>query len=122
LEPAPANRLRGARPHLSHSCARLPSKRARGALAAQDYQIHADYLDHLNEAIQGWQARIIQEEGEVERQKLQLQRLHQERRLLSQLKEKQYAHFKREEAKILEKELEAGVLQRWPGIGGSGFR
>ena len=84
-------------------------------MAAQDYQIHTDYLDYLNEAIQGWQARIIQEEGEAERQKLQLQRLHQERRLLSQLKEKQYTHFKWEEAKILEKELEAGVLQRWPG-------
>jgi len=35
LEPAPANRLRGARPHLSRSCARLPynTKRARGALS-----------------------------------------------------------------------------------------
>lgn len=89
------------------------------AVTAQDYRIHAGYLDHLKGALQGWRARIFQEEGEVERQKLHLQRLHQERRLLAQLREKKYALFKREVTQTLEKEVEAGILQRWPQQAGS---
>ena len=85
-----------------------------GALAAQDYQMHAYYLEHLKEAVQGWKTRLEQEEAEIERQKLHLQRLHQERRLLSNLRDKKFAQFQRELAKTLEKEREEGVLQRWP--------
>jgi flagellar export protein FliJ len=92
------------------------------AVTAQDYQMHAGYLDHLKGAIQGWRARIVQEEAEVERQRLHLQRLHQERRLLSQLREKKYVQFKREVAKSLEKEVESGILQRWPEQAGPGDR
>lgn len=84
------------------------------ALAAQDYRMHANYLDHLKDAIQGWKTRLEQEEVEVQKQKLHLQRLHQERRLLSNLRDKKFAQFQRELAKTLEKEGEAGVLQRWP--------
>ncbi|MBW1991378.1 MAG: flagellar export protein FliJ [Deltaproteobacteria bacterium] len=89
-------------------------------MEAPDYQLHADYLDHLQEAIQTWQARLAQEEREVEELKLKLEQLYQERRLLARLKEKQYAHFRREVEKVLEKEAEAGVLQRWPGRQDSG--
>jgi flagellar export protein FliJ len=85
-----------------------------GSLAAPDYQMHANYLEHLKGAIQGWKARIEQEEAEIERQKLRLQRLHQERRLLANLRDKKYAQFQREFARTLEKEGEAAVLQRWP--------
>ena len=91
----------------------------RGAMAgevnAQDFHMHAGYLEHLKGAMQGWRTRISREEAEIERQKVKVRRLYQERRLLSNLKEKHYLHFKREQAKGLEKESEAAVLYRWPG-------
>jgi flagellar FliJ protein len=83
------------------------------ALAAQDYQMHTLFLEHLKEAVQGWRNRIEQEQAEIAQLKLHLQKLHQERRLLSNLREKKFAQFQRELARTLEKEVEEGVLQRW---------
>jgi flagellar protein FliJ len=90
-------------------------------VSAQDYQLHARFLDHLKGAVQGWREQIAREEADIERQRLHLQRLHQEQRLLSRLKEKKYAQFKREAARILEKEIEALTLCRWPTQAGSGL-
>lgn len=84
-------------------------------VAVEDYQMHTRYLEHLQGALQGWRARISREEAEIEEQKRRVQRLYQERRLLSNLKEKYYLRFKRELAKRLEKEAEAGVICRWSG-------
>ena len=83
-------------------------------LASQDYRIHANYLDRLKGTIQDWRTRLEQEEAEVQRQRLHLNQLHRERRLLLNLREKKFAQFQRELAKTLEKEAEATVLQRWP--------
>jgi flagellar FliJ protein len=81
----------------------------------EDFQMFKEYLDHLKLAVVGWQERISKEETEVEQKKLDLQRLHQERRLLEQLRAKKYAQFKREIMKVWEKETEAIALGRWPG-------
>jgi flagellar protein FliJ len=90
------------------------------AVSAQDYRLHARFLDHLKGAVQGWREQIAREEAEIERQRLHLQRLHQERRLLSQFRGKKFAQFKRETARILEKEIEALTLCRWPRQAGLG--
>ncbi len=79
----------------------------------QDYLSHTAYLSYLKDALQSWRSRLAQEEAETERQKLHLRHLHQERRLLSDLKERKFARFRREVDKAMEKETEAGVLQRW---------
>jgi|UniRef100_A0A7C3SK71 flagellar export protein FliJ len=87
-------------------------KTATQPMAAQDYQIHTAYLNRLKANLRGWQTRLAEEKAEIARQKLRLQHYYQERRLLSQLRNKKFAQFKRELAKFLEKEAEAGVLQR----------
>lgn len=83
------------------------------AMDGKDYQLQAAYLQYLKDALQGWRSREAQEEAEAERQKLKLRQLHQERRLLANLREKKLARFNREEARTLEKETEAAVLLRW---------
>ncbi len=85
------------------------------AVTVPDYQIQACYLEHLKGAIQEWRLRISRQKAEIEEQQRRVQLLYQERRLLANLRKKQYLHFKREIAKGLEKEAEAAVLSRWPG-------
>lgn len=80
---------------------------------AQDYQLLRGYLEHLKTAIQGWREQIVRQETEVREKQLNLERLHQERRLLARLRERKYWEFRREAAKFWEKETEAMVLSRW---------
>ncbi|MDI6852303.1 MAG: flagellar export protein FliJ [Deltaproteobacteria bacterium] len=85
------------------------------AVTIQDYRIRAGYLEHLKGAIQDWQLRINRQKAEVEAKQRRVQHLYRERRLLANLRDKQYLRFKRELARGLEKEAEAAVLSRWPG-------
>ncbi len=78
-----------------------------------DFKLLRDYLDHLKLAITGWQERIRQEEAIVEQRQGILQTLYQERRLLERLREKKFLAYKREVAKVWEKETEAIALTRW---------
>lgn len=84
------------------------------ALTFPEYRRRINYLDRLKGVIQIWKWQLEQEEAEVQRQKLHLLQLHRERRLLSNLRDKKFAQFQREVAKIQEKEGDEAVLQRWP--------
>ena len=97
-----------------HLLADLRSPRIKEWLP-EDFQMFKEYLGHLKSAIVGWQERISEEEAEVEQKRLDLKRLHQERRLLEQLRAKKYAQYKREIMKVWEKETEAITLARWSG-------
>lgn len=83
------------------------------AMDGKDYQLHFAYLHYLKDALQGWRSRLAQEEAEAGRQKLKLRQLHQERRLLANLREKKLARFNQVQARTLEKETETVVLLRW---------
>ena len=79
----------------------------------QDFAIFKAYLDHLKLAIDGWEQRIVEQEGEVQEKREILKQRYQERRLLENLRQKHYAVYRRELMKDLEKETEAIVLGRW---------
>ena len=79
----------------------------------QDFRIFKSYLEHLKAAVEGLNQRILDQEGIVQEKKELLKQRYQERRLLEQLREKQYAQFRREMMKVMEKETEAIVLGRW---------
>lgn len=79
----------------------------------QDFRIFRSYLDHLKTSVEGLKQRIQDQEVEVKNKREVLKQRYQERRLLERLREKQYALFRREMMKIMEKETEAIVLGRW---------
>jgi flagellar FliJ protein len=79
----------------------------------QDFLIFRAYLDHLKTAAEGFKQQIQKQEGEVEEKREILKQRYQERRLLEKLREKQYAQFRRDLMKDMEKETEAIVLGRW---------
>jgi flagellar FliJ protein len=80
---------------------------------ASEYQMVFRYLEHLKLAREGWQERVAQEEAVVGEKTLALEKCHQERRLLENLRGKKYLEFRRELTKFLEKQSEAIVLARW---------
>lgn len=79
----------------------------------QDFRIFKAYLEHLKTAVEGFKQRIQEQELEVQEKKEILKQRYQERRLLEQLRQKQYTIYRRELMKDLEKETEAIVLGRW---------
>lgn len=79
----------------------------------QDFRIFRSYLDHLKTTVEGLKQRIQEQEADIQNKKEVLKQRYQERRLLERLREKQYALFRREMMKVMEKETEAIVLGRW---------
>ncbi|OGR05492.1 MAG: flagellar export protein FliJ, partial [Desulfobacca sp. RBG_16_58_9] len=75
----------------------------------QDFQIFKSYLEHLKSAVEGCKQRIQEQEADLQEKKEILKQRYQERRLLEQLRQKQYAQFRREITKVMEKETEAIV-------------
>jgi flagellar export protein FliJ len=80
---------------------------------ATEYEMLFRYLDHLKRAREGWREKVAHEETVVAEKMLALERRHQERRLLENLREKKYKEFRRELTKFLENQSEAIVLARW---------
>jgi flagellar FliJ protein len=78
-----------------------------------DFRIFKSYMEHLKTAVEGLKQRIAEQEVELQEKKEILKQRYQERRLLEQLRQKQYAKFRREMMKVMEKETEAIVLGRW---------
>jgi flagellar export protein FliJ len=79
----------------------------------QDFSIFKTYLEHLKITVDDLQKRIGEQETEVQQKREVLKQRYQERRLLEKLREKHYAHFRREMRKLMENETEAIVLGRW---------
>lgn len=80
---------------------------------ASEYQLVFRYLEHLKLAQEGWREQVSREETVVAEKMLVLEKCHQERRLLENLREKKYAEFRRELTKFLENQSEAIVMARW---------
>jgi|UniRef100_A0A7C3Z086 flagellar FliJ protein len=80
---------------------------------ASEYQMLFRYLDHLKAARAGWQDQVAQNEAVVKEKMLALEKCHQERQLLENLREKKFVEFRRELTKFLENQSEAMVLARW---------
>lgn len=79
----------------------------------QDFRIFKSYMEHLKTAVEGLKQKIAEQEVELQEKNEILKQRYQERRLLEQLRQKQYAKFRREMMKVMEKETEAIVLGRW---------
>jgi flagellar FliJ protein len=83
------------------------------SLHASEYQLVLRYLDHLKIAREGWREQVGRDETVVTEKMQALQKCHQERRLLENLRQKKYAEFRRELMKFLENQTEALVVTRW---------
>ncbi len=83
------------------------------SLHASEYQLVLRYLDHLKMAREGWRDQVGRDETVVTEKMQALQKCHQERRLLENLRQKKYAEFRRELMKFLENQTEALVVTRW---------
>ncbi len=80
---------------------------------ASEYQMVFRYLEHLKLARDGWQEQVAREETEVAEKLAALEKCHQERRLLENLREKKQEEFRRELTKFLKNQSEAIFLARW---------
>jgi flagellar protein FliJ len=98
--------------HISGALNRLKESTSRN-LKASEYQMVFSYLEHLRLAREGWQEQVAQDEKVVGEKTLALEKCHQERRLLENLRGKKYLEFRRELTKFLESQSEAIVLARW---------
>ena len=98
--------------HISGTLNRLREATSRN-WQASEYQMVFRYLEHLKLAREGWQERVIQEENVVQEKTRALEKCHQEKRLLENLRGKKYLEFRRELTKFLESQSEAIVLARW---------
>jgi flagellar biosynthesis chaperone FliJ len=83
------------------------------SLHASEYQLVLRYLDHLKLAREGWREQVARDETVVAEKMQALQKCHQERRLLENLRKKRYEEFRRELIKFLENQTEALVVTRW---------
>ena len=97
---------------ISGALTRMKEARTRN-WQASEYQMVFRYLEHLKQAREGWREQVAREEKIVAEKKLVLEKCHQERRLLENLRDKKYAEFRRELMKFLENQSEAIVLARW---------
>ncbi|MEW6658353.1 MAG: flagellar FliJ family protein [Thermodesulfobacteriota bacterium] len=79
----------------------------------EDFRIFKTYLEHLKTTVDGFEQRVAEQKIELQEKMEVLTKRYQERRLLEQLREKQYALFRRELMKTMEKETEAIVLGRF---------
>jgi flagellar FliJ protein len=79
----------------------------------QEFSIFKTYLEHLKTSVEGLKYNV-EEQKAVLHQKMEiLKQRYQERRLLERLREKQYAQYRRELMKVMEKETEDIVLGRF---------
>ena len=97
---------------ISGALTRMKEARTRN-WQASEYQMVFRYLEHLKQAREGWREQVAREEEIVAEKMLALEKCHQERRLLENLRDKKYAEFRRELTKFLENQSEAIVLARW---------
>jgi len=97
---------------ISGALTRMKEARTRN-WQASEYQMVFRYLEHLKQAREGWREQVAREEEIVAEKKLVLEKCHQERRLLENLRDKKYAEFRRELMKFLENQSEAILLARW---------
>lgn len=91
----------------------LDRMREATSLRASEYQLVLRYLDHLKMARDGWRDQVAQDETLVTEKMQALEKCHQERRLLENLRKKKYDEFRRELMKFLENQTEALVVTRW---------
>lgn len=99
--------------HISGALGRMKEAGSRD-WKASEYQMAFRHLEHLKLARQGWREQVGRDEAEVKEKMLALEKCHQERRLLENLRERRFWEFRREMAKFLESQSEAMVLARWP--------
>jgi flagellar FliJ protein len=98
--------------HISGALDRLKEATSRN-WQASEYQMVFRYLEHLKLAREGWQERVAQDEKVVQEKTQALEKCHQEKRLLENLRGKRYLEYRRELTKFLENQTEAIVLARW---------
>jgi flagellar protein FliJ len=98
--------------HIAAALSRIKEGTTHG-WKASEYQMLFRYVDHLRLARAGWLEQITRDETTVAEKMRALEKCHQERRLLENLRSKRYSEFRREMAKVLEKQNEAIVLARW---------
>jgi flagellar FliJ protein len=98
--------------HITGTLNRLKEATSRN-WQASEYQMVFRYLEHLKLGREGWQERVAQDENAVREKTRALEKCHQERRLLENLRGKRYLEFRRELTKFLESQTEAIVLARW---------
>ena len=98
---------------ISKSLSRMTKTKTRN-WQASDYQMMFRYLEHLKLARDGWREQVSLEEKVVGEKMLALEKCHQERRLLENLRDRKYTEFRRELTKFLDHQSEALVLARWP--------
>jgi len=79
----------------------------------QEFSIFKTYLEHLKTAVEGFKHKVEEQKAVLQAKTEILKQRYQERRLLERLREKQYAQYRRELMKTMEKETEAIVLGRW---------
>jgi len=79
----------------------------------QEFSIFKTYLEHLKTAVEGFKHKVEEQKAVLQAKTEILKQRYQERRLLERLREKQYAKYRRELMKVMEKETEAIVLGRW---------
>jgi len=108
-------RIRGALAETQNLRVRLVAELQSGEKewTPQDFCIFKSYLDHLKSAVEGFKQKVEEQKAALQQKMEVLKQRYQERRLLEQLREKQYAQFRRELMKTMEKETEAIVLGRW---------
>jgi flagellar FliJ protein len=104
--------LRATETHISEALDRIKEPSSRQWLAS-DYQMVFRYIEHLKQARTGWQERVAQDEKAAAEKIRALEKCHQERRLLENLRGKKYLEYRRDLTKFLENQSEAIVLARW---------
>ena len=98
--------------HISEALERIKEPSSR-QWQASEYQMVFRYIEHLKSARLGWQEKVAREELVVSEKIRALEKCHQERRLLENLRGKRYLEFRRDLTKFLENQSEAIVLARW---------
>ncbi|MHB8068241.1 MAG: flagellar export protein FliJ [Desulfobaccales bacterium] len=79
----------------------------------QEFSIFKTYLEHLKTSVEGFKHNVEEQKAVLHQKMEVLKQRYQERRLLERLREKQYAQYRRELMKLMEKETEDIVLGRF---------
>ncbi len=82
------------------------------AVRGQDYQMAQRYLVALKRTIDDLKQHIARQEEEVREKQLKLQKLLQERKVLEMLREKKYAQYRWEQARLVQNEADENALLR----------
>lgn len=79
----------------------------------QEFSIFKTFLEHLKTSVDGFKHQVEEQKAVIHAKMEILKQRHQERRLLERLREKQYAQYRRELMKVMEKETEDIVIGRF---------